>query len=87
MRNDRSCPSLVASLYLLVIATCSLYLIFIFNCGSREYSKTDIAVCLCLIEGRHKCSNALIEDFISLLRNIIVDAEEKTPKSLFESRE
>ncbi|CAF4238175.1 unnamed protein product [Rotaria socialis] len=54
--------------------------------NSRQYSKTDIATCLCLLKKRHKCSNALLEDLISLLYAIIPDAKTKIPKSLFEIR-
>ncbi|CAF4614081.1 unnamed protein product [Rotaria sp. Silwood1] len=54
--------------------------------SSRKYSKIDMATCLCLLKKRHKCSNALLVDFISLLYIIIPDAEEKIPKSLFEIR-
>jgi hypothetical protein len=39
-----------------------------------------------LLKKRHKCSNALLVDFISLLYIIVPDAKEKIPKSLFEIR-
>ncbi|CAF1437821.1 unnamed protein product [Rotaria sordida] len=54
--------------------------------SSRQYSKIDMATCLCLLKKRHKCSNALLVDFISMLYIIIPDAEKKIPKSLFEIR-
>lgn len=59
---------------------------FSFSISSKEYSKTDIATCLCLLKKRHKCSNALLEDIISLLHIIVIDAEKNIPKSLFEIR-
>jgi hypothetical protein len=59
---------------------------FAFFLSSRHYSKTDIATCLCLLKKRHKCSNALLIDLISLLYIVIPNAEEKIPKSLFEIR-
>ncbi len=39
-----------------------------------------------MLKKRHKCSNALLIDIISLLYVIIPNAEEKIPKSIFEMR-
>ncbi|CAF3656376.1 unnamed protein product [Rotaria socialis] len=51
----------------------------------KTFSTRDIAVILCLIKRRHKCSNELIIDVISLL-NKTVSNNSLIPKSIYDIR-